>query len=310
MRRTLLASLGMVLLTVAGCGSLVRATDSVSLTEPWQKYERLEVRLRNGSVELRTGNVKDVAVTGEKYASGATLGEAQSNLEQVEVYVGAASGRPDTLLVELRCPEAVRNRNVGASLLIELPQACPANVETNNGAIRAARLQGDVVLRTDNGRIDVSDISGPVRAESSNGAIDARDITGKVQAQTSNGRINVQRVPEASLETSNGAIYAADVGGNLAATTSNGRIEATVNPSAGGRVDLQSSNGEIWLSLPAALGMDLRLVTTQGRIHAGLDENAFKARQRSRTHVEGSLNGGGCRVEATTSNGSITFATH
>lgn len=311
MRRKLLGCLGVVLLTAAGCGgTAIRATSPISIAEPWQKYTRVEVRTFNGAIDLQPGQVQDVTITGDKYATGATLAEAQQNLEQVEIYVGAASGRPDTLLVELRCPEAERQWNAGARLLIELPQSCPADVETSNGAIRVTRLEGDVVLRTRNGRIEVSNVNGPVRADSSNGAIEANDIAGKVEAHTSNGRITVRHVPEAELHTSNGAVAASDVSGSLSVRTSNGSIDASVAPPAGGHVYLETSNGGVHLNLPAALGADLRLVTrSHGWITAGLDENAFKATHRSRTRVEGSLNGGGCRVEAVTSNGSITLDT-
>ena len=299
---------GVCIPALAGCSGAFKATAPVDETVAWAGFDRVLVRTANGSVTLEPGDGPDVCITGERWARGTTPEDAEENLARVKLHVGPDEAHPDTLVVELRYPEELRHRGVGASLSLALPEACGADVQTGNGAIRARRLRGGVTLRTSNGRIEVTDADGPVRADTSNGAVTLTDIRGAATVDTSNGSVTLRNVQgDAELATSNGRIDVTGLVGSLVADSSNGTIAAEVAPPASGRVRLRTSNGGVRLALPAALAADLRLSTSNGRVTARLPEGVLKERRRGKTHLDGTLNGGGCAVSADTSNGAITL---
>lgn len=283
-----LSLMGMLLI-VAGCSNPYRASEEFSLTQPWEGCTQLEVRTRNGAVQVRVGGGDEVLVSGTKGAAGPTLDEAYSNLEQIIVHAGPDAARPGTFVVQVRFPEALRNRNVSASLDIVLPTACAANIETGNGRIGVQGLTGEVVLATSNGRVEVEDLDGELHAATSNGRISVKRVVGSCVLRTSNGRVQVE-----------------DVRGSVDVQTSNGAIEARVAPPADGRVKLRTSNGRIRLSLPEGLAADLRLRTSNGRIHTELGDATLRHVDADRSSFQAEVNGGGGEVVAVTSNGSIT----
>jgi hypothetical protein len=276
------------LLALTACNPTIRATREVSLNSDWNDYQRVHVRVQNGGVELLRDDVQGIEITGEKYASGYTIEEAESNVEQIEVSVGADHGDDTTFLVELNYPLALRGKSAGADLVIRIPKSCPANV------------------RTSNGRIIITGMTGTVEARSSNGSIRIADVDGNVEARTSNGRMRVINVTgDVDVRTSNGAVFADDIAGCCRIDTSNGAIECDVHPGADGYVDLETSNGSIELEIPADLAASLRLSTSNGRVRTRLGDAVLQNVDADRKTFYADMNGGGCRVEARTSNGSI-----
>ena len=283
----------LTLLAAAGCGAPFQATRAVSLTAPWNEYERVEVRVRNGGVELssaETPEASEVQISGQLQASGSSPSEAEANVEQLEVYAGPHSEDATTLLVELRSPPTLQNRNVGASLVIHVPQACAARIRTSNGRIHVVRMRDDVDAKSSNGHVHVEDVQGQVHVDTSNGGLELRNITGDVSAETRNGGIQAERIT-----------------GNCDLSTSNGRIECDVTPPTDGHVDLHTSNGRIELTLPLDLAADLDASTSNGRVRFDLGDTPLKHVDMDRNHAQATMNAGGCRVRARTSNGSITL---
>ena len=272
----------------AGCGSTFRATRDFSLSEAWEDYARIEVRTRNGRVELASGASETITISGRKQAGGLTMAEAEENVERLTIHAAADEARPDTFVIELEYPEDLSDKSIGASFTIEIPAPCAADVKTSNGSIRVEQLLGPVALTTSNGRIEATSIDGDLRARSSNGRITAASVTGAV-----------------TLETSNGAVEVEDVHDAVDVQTSNGRIEASVDPGQADHITLRTSNGAITLSLPSDLAAELALDTSNGRINVGLSRAELSVTEAERNHLHGTMNGGGCQVTARTSNGAI-----
>jgi hypothetical protein len=281
----------LTLLVAAGCGTPFQASRSLALTAAWNQYERVEVRVRSGGVDLSSTEAPDVQITGQLRAGGSSLSEAEANLDQLEVYAGPDADNATTLLVELRYPLALQNKTVGASLVIRLPQACAARIRTSNGTIQVARMRDDVDAKSSNGRVQVEDMTGHVRAVTSNGAVDLRNITGDVQAESSNGRIRAEQIT-----------------GNCVLHTSNGSINCDVAPPGDGHVELDTSNGGISLTLPRDLGANLDASTSNGRVKLELGDVPLKNVDAGRSRLRATMNVGGCRVTARTSNGSIALS--
>jgi hypothetical protein len=126
----------------------------------------------------------------------------------------------------------------------------------------------NVELGATNGEIKIRDVGGALRAQTTNGVIDAESLGGRANVSATNGRI---------------ALDFARIGdGDITCDTTNGAIRITVPTSAKATVDASVTNGGI--------SMD------------GLD---FAVSDKSRRHLEGTLNGGGSRIKLSATNGAI-----
>ncbi|MBI4466167.1 MAG: hypothetical protein HY656_01900 [Acidobacteria bacterium] len=124
-----------------------------------------------------------------------------------------------------------------------------------------------------------------------NGDIVVRDVEGAVEAHTLNGDIE---------ETG--------VAGSLVARTLNGDVRVSLRrlPEPGGRVQLESVNGDLTLRLPADAAADLELSTVAGRIESPL---LVETRSPgSDTRLRTRLGRGGIPILMRTIRGSIRLA--
>jgi hypothetical protein len=124
-----------------------------------------------------------------------------------------------------------------------------------------------VTLETRNGEVHVTGLSGSVKADSSNGSIVGEELSGPVQAGTTNGDVRMQVV--------------------------------AVQPDG---IRLDTTNGSIDLKIPADAKADISARWVNGNFRtSGINPEG----QRERRRFEGKLNGGGPRIELSTTNGSI-----
>ncbi len=311
MRPILLAAMPLSLLLVGCSANLVRVEEKFSMTAAWSGYERVIVRTVNGRVELRSGGTEsEASITGVKRAAGPSIGEAQKNLAELKVSAAPDARDPHALLVSLEYPEALRHRNIGASFVIQTPEACAADVSTGNGEIIAEHLKGQVTLHTSNGGVHATAVDGPLHIDTSNGDIEARDINGRVEADTSNGGVKLTQVAAGcNVDSSNGDLVLTNVHGAVRARSSNGGISLEGVPGPEDAVELDTSNGEITLKVPATLRGHLRLVTSNGRVNTTFGAMSLNNPRLGKTSVEADMNGGGAgKLHAETSNGSITIS--
>jgi hypothetical protein len=311
MRRAMLISaLAAMAISATGCGSsLVRVSENFTLDLPWNDYEHVVVRTRNGHVELFTDKADGLRVSGVKQAGGVTWTEAQDNLDQLTIVAEPEQADPKTLVVELDAPESLRHKSIGASFDIHVPQPCATDIATDNGHIHVRGARDSALLRTSNGAITMEQVDGQVDASTSNGRIHAVFITGKLQARTSNGRLIADTIDgDCQLNTSNGRIRVRKANGSVWATTSNGSIEVSATPPPAGEVVLCTSNGSITADLPPNLCGTLDIHASNGRVSTDLDNVSLTRVHWSKRSFEAEMNGGGAgRVSARTSNGSITL---
>jgi hypothetical protein len=308
-RRVLALSLAATVVALTGCSpTLFRASEHFGLDVPWDDYERVVVRTRNGHVELLPGASDEIRISGVKEAGGLTLGEAQANLDRLTIVAEPDDTDPTTFVIAVEIPTQLRHKSVSASLDVRVPASCAADVNTGNGYIRAQGLDNHVTLRSSNGRIIVEDVSGRVEAVTSNGRVQATNIAGDLEVDTSNGRIIAEAVTgDCRLTTSNGRVDVRRAEGNVWVGTSNGSISVEATPPPEGKVVLETSNGSIHADLPPGMRGMLSLRSTNGSIDTDFHESTTLTRPRwSNRSFEAELNGGGAgRITASTSNGSI-----
>ncbi len=127
-------------------------------------------------------------------------------------------------------------------------------------------------LRTVNGGIVLTGMRGPVNAETVNGGIKARDLGGDARLHTVNG--------------------------GLVATFSH------VAPTA--KLELETVNGGVKVTLPAATDAEIHGSVVNGRIHSDLPLTVKG--EISKRSLRATLGDGGARIRAATVNGSVHFA--
>jgi DUF4097 and DUF4098 domain-containing protein YvlB len=125
-----------------------------------------------------------------------------------------------------------------------------------------------------------------LKVENTNGSISVSDITGRIELSTTNGRIEAMRCS-----------------GTMNAGTTNGTIRAELlQVSANRKMEFETTNGSITLTLPPTFAADLEADTTNGSIRTDLP---VTTRSFSRRELRGTLNGGGTHLSLHTTNGSI-----
>lgn len=124
-------------------------------------------------------------------------------------------------------------------------------------------------LKTTNGSITIENTSGNINARSTNGSVKLLDVHGMIRARTTNGRIQAE-VLEFTREDE---IY------------------------------FKTTNGSIKLDLPTNIQADVRANTTNGSIST--DFPLEVSGKFNRKNLRGTINGGGGRIDLTTTNGSI-----
>jgi hypothetical protein len=132
----------------------------------------------------------------------------------------------------------------------------------------------EVSFRTVNGGIELSGLKGRINAETTNGEIKARDVSGSIDASTTNGGVDV----------------------DLAQLTEGG-------------VKLGCTNGGIELRLPSSSKATISARITNG----GIDTDGLQIQtsgETSRRRLNGTLNGGGARVDLEGTNGGIRISSH
>lgn len=179
-----------------------------------------------------------------------------------------------------------RSWNGEQRIEVKVPKRYLVKVRTGGGSVELAGTTGTADLYTSGGDIEVESVTGNVQARTSGGAIRVDSVRGDVDANTSGGDVRLMRIDgRIKGNTSGGSVRVSLVGANrgISATTSGGDVEVSVPPGTTGNVDATTSGGSIESDLPLTSSV------------------------QKDTRLEGSLNGGGQRIDAHTSGGSITL---
>lgn len=141
-----------------------------------------------------------------------------------------------------------------------------------------------------------------VELKTGGGAIELSDLKGRVQAKTSGGSIDLgQIVGDVEVETSGGSITVEDVAGNINADTSGGSIRAKISKQPTEDSRLHTSGGSVTVYLAPDVAVDLKARTSGGRVKSDFDVEGTIKRNR----IVGKINGGGPRLDLSTSGGSV-----
>ncbi len=179
-----------------------------------------------------------------------------------------------------------RSWNGDGNIVITVPRRIATSVHTGGGSVDLKDTTGAASLHTSGGDIVTKNLEGNLEARTSGGGITSDTIRGDIDASTSGGDVRLLSVD-----------------GRISARTSGGSVECSLVGANRG-ITLSTSGGSIRLTLPRATTGDVEAKTSGGSITTELPVATTEVKEG---HLEGSLNGGGQRIELHTSGGSISM---
>ena len=233
----------------------------------------VSVRISGGPITVETGPGRSMQLTLEQRVRNVST-DAQADQALQDYEVSAAQQGETVTLIARRPRENNRGwRRGDPSVQFEAILTVPADV-----------------------RLDLDTSGGPITVRG--------ERTASVKVDTSGGAITVDGGrADFDLGTSGGPIRVGRVLGNVRAETSGGSITVDyVGPTAT-QVLLDTSGGSIRVGVDRAAKLDISASTSGGSV--GVENLAFETREIRRTRAVGTINGGGGRLTADTSGGSI-----
>jgi len=261
---------------------------------------RIEVETSGGSIDVRGSNRDDVQVEMYVKRRGQDIEPGEADLDDWEISI-EKTGNTVYATAKKRGRNNWGNNSYSISFVVYSPVDSRADIRTSGGSITVDNLIGDQYAKTSGGSITATKIGGDIELKTSGGSITIDEVEGYVDANTSGGRIRANDITGGIFaKTSGGSITLENVSGNVEAKTSGGSIDAEiVKPED--YIELKTSGGSISVSVPKDAGYDVDL--DGNRVRADL--NNFQG-DYDRSEIEGSMNGGGTRITAKTSGGSVT----
>ena len=183
-------------------GELAQATQSFTLS----KTEAPLLEVRGGSrtaLHVRGWDRPDYSVEVCKFAAAASHSAADQTLRSITV--SRSGGR-------FSITGADSDSHWQAVLFVHAPKDAALDLETVNGPIDAARVNGKMTIRATNGPLALDQCSGTVDAETTNGPISMNEGSGDVHLRATNGPISLKLAdalwngPQLEARTENGPV--------------------------------------------------------------------------------------------------------
>ncbi|MGZ3872760.1 MAG: DUF4097 family beta strand repeat-containing protein [Mucilaginibacter sp.] len=229
-------------------------------------------------------------------------------------------------------------RSMSISFKIYVPQQVSTNLRTSGGGIRLDNIKGNERFSTSGGGLQIDKLTGTIYGRTSGGGIEVFNSGDDIDLNTSGGGIIAKNCSgKIKLITSGGGLELENLKGNIVAHTSGGGVEGSniqgelVTGTSGGSIDLRrmncsldastsggslnaqmthvgkylrlnASSGNVDIELPAKQGFDLDL---RGQSVNHRPSAISFSGDWARSHVNGSVNGGGIPVDARASSGDV-----
>lgn len=294
-----LVAAGMVLV-LSGLGQ-AQSDEDVYRTENFSVSGAvsLEVQTSGGSIQVIGSNQDEVSVEMYVRRRGNYVEAGEADLSDYDIEI-SQNGNVVKAIADHNSRGWNWNDNYSISFIVYAPQETRTRLKTSGGSLTARNLTGSQELKTSGGSITTEGIQGEMILKTSGGSIGMSDIQGDVEAKTSGGTIRAEDlVGNLDAKTSGGSIRLSGTEGRVEAKTSGGSINAEVlSPSE--LIDLKTSGGSITISVPRENGYDLDL--DGNRVYGSLEN--FSG-EMEKDEIRGTLNGGGVKIKAKTSGGSV-----
>lgn len=243
-----------------------------------------EITLVAGAVHVDAGGRTEATVE-VRPRDEAKEGDVRA-AEQVEVtYAGG--------LLEVREPQLsglgrMVGRKAMVDITVELPAGSRVHARSDYGNIRCTGALGASEVTTSTGNIAVDRITGSVELTTSTGWIRAEGIDGSAVAKTTSGAITLGEVTgELRANSAHSDVSVERALASVTARTSYGGIR--LGQVSSGRVDVESSYGELEIGVREGTPAWLDVASKKGAVHSSLEaagepgpaEEAVEVRARS-----------------------------
>lgn len=294
---------------VSGSEGNLHSTLTVSgnTNEPWRVEEFTVRGIPNVVVRTITGNIK--------------VQTADTDKVRIELFVtrrGLNILSSDRLGDDYRMVFRQRHQEVVAEVIslkgaawspnapvfnfvVTVPKRSHISVNSQNGDIEIAQIDGNIDVRTASGRILLENTRGNSRLSSTSGDILVQSHNGVVFSHALSGNVLYENVNgESRIKVTAGDVTMRNVGGNIAVQTVNGHIDVDVRQ-LDTLIDLESVVGDIRTNLPSTAKMTLNAVAQAVNVN---NLNNFDGEVR-RASMIGHLNGGGIPIRIRSRVGTI-----
>ncbi len=178
-------------------------------------------------------------------------------------------------------------------------------MSASSGSIRTEDSKGDLSARTSSGTIRIrgveeSERPNDIRVHTSSGNVTLKDIMGDIDAENVEGII--------AARTSSGSIKILEArGGVKTLRTSSGEIWVELEEIYEGILEMsfQSTSGDINLSIPSDIGVDIDIGTTSGRIATDFAVTVEGTMERN--EFRGTIGEGGIFIKMRATSGDVTL---
>ena len=180
----------------------------------------------------------------------------------------------------------------------------PASVKSGSGSVTVGRVGGRVEASTGSGSIKVDGASS-LEASTGSGSITAAAVAGPTKASSGSGSISITQSGkgDVTVSASSGGITLTGVDGAARLNSSSGSIRIDGRPA--GPWALHSSSGGITITVPPDAAFDLDARTSSGTIDSAHPVTMEVTGRIDKRHIQGTVRGGGPRIEASCASGSI-----
>jgi DUF4097 and DUF4098 domain-containing protein YvlB len=289
------------LLAIAVASPLARAED---YGKSFDISGRANVRVstNDGSVRVYTGDTKKVEfhVEYQGYDLNKNLRiEARQDGDKVELTARITGhwgfswgGNSRRLHIEVKMPkDADLQVETGDGSVEAAGINGNVSVHTGDGSVKANTLSGTIDLHTNDGSITVDSLKGEMRLRTGDGSIEARDLDGKCDADSGDGHVRIAgRFDSLNIKTGDGSVDTRVLPGSKMASTWN----------------IRTGDGSVDLVLPGDFQSNIDASTGDGHISMGMPvtvEGTF-----SNSQIHGKMNGGGQTLTIHTGDGSIRLS--
>ncbi|WP_141239874.1 DUF4097 family beta strand repeat-containing protein [Aliifodinibius salipaludis] len=265
----------------------------------------LQVRTSGGHITVEGSNSNSVRVEMYVRKDGKNLSPSDINLDEWEIDISKSRNSVKAIAKYKKNNNwsSWNNDRPSVSFVVLAPKEMSTDLRTSGGHIEAQNLEGTQTIATSGGHLNLKNLTGTIDARTSGGHIDLSNLEGDLNVRTSGGHISANIIAGTlQAKTSGGHIKLSDVNGSVKASTSGGSITATLN-AIDQFVDLKTSGGNVDITIPKNIGVDLHL---KGSFVRGKFNN-FSGEMEN-DEVDGNLNGGGPKVSARTSGGTVSLS--
>jgi DUF4097 and DUF4098 domain-containing protein YvlB len=269
---------------------------SYTLTGP----AKVRVKVDDSSVRVITSDTNQVEfkVTSEGFALISTGGKVHVDSQQ--------NGNEVELTVQ-RSPQFTFFLNTKRLFTeVRMPKNADLQLETSDGHVELADLNGNIVVHTSDGAIRASQLSGLVDLHSNDGDITAEALTGTFKLHSGDGKISATGLNgKCEISTRDGPIHVAGRFDSLDLKSSDGAVTARAEPGSkmASAWNIATDDGQVDVDIPKDLQANLDASTRDGHISLGLPVSMQGDIVKKAVH--GAINGGGPLLYIHTGDGSI-----